>query len=48
MTTAELAIELGINRSSVHKQAARLFNDGLVEREQLPNNSNLWKIAGRS
>lgn len=48
MTTQELALELGINRSSVHKQAVRLLDQGILERQQLPNSSNLWKLANRS
>lgn len=44
MTTQELANELNLNRATIHKQAVRLLDQGLVEREQLPNGSNLWKL----
>jgi hypothetical protein len=48
MTTQELANEINVNRSTVHKQAARLLDQGAIERTQLPNGSNIWTLAGRS
>lgn len=47
MTTQELAVELGINRSSAHKQAVRFLDQGILEREQLPNGSNIWKLVNQ-
>lgn len=44
MTTSELAVLLEKDRSSVHKQAARLLDQGLIDREQLPSGSNIWKL----
>jgi hypothetical protein len=44
LTTAELAIELKITRSSVHRQMTRLLENGTIEREVLPNGSNRWKL----
>lgn len=48
MTTQELALEMGINRSSVHKQAVRLADQGLIDRQQLPNGSNIWRLVNNS
>lgn len=48
MSTQELAVELSKDRSSIHKQAVRLLDSGLIERQQLPNNSNLWKLVNHS
>jgi len=45
MTTNELAVVTGKDRSTVHKQAARLLDNGLLERVQLPSGSNIWIIA---
>lgn len=42
LTTSQLAELIGINRSSVHKQAARLLEAGTIDREQLPDGSNRW------
>lgn len=44
MTTSELAILMNKDRSSVHKQAVRLLDQGLLDREQLPSGSNIWKL----
>lgn len=44
MTTQELALELSKDRSTIHKQAMRLLDDGLIERTQLPSGSNIWKL----
>lgn len=45
MTTAELAKALGVDRSTIHKQAARLLDNGKIAREVLPGGSNRWRIA---
>lgn len=44
MTTSELAILLEKDRSSVHKQAVRLLDQGLIQRTQLPSGSNIWSV----
>lgn len=44
MTTSELAILMEKDRSSVHKQAVRLLDQGLIERTQLPSGSNIWSV----
>lgn len=45
MTTNELAIALNVNRSTAHKQAMRLMEQGLVDRVQLDGGSNSWKLS---
>lgn len=47
MTTAELSTSLQVNRSTVHKRMARLLDEGKVEREQMENGSNIWKLPNR-
>lgn len=44
MSTKELADNMGIDRSTVHKQAVRLLDQGQIDRKQLPDGSNLWVI----
>lgn len=44
MSTAELAEILQVNRSTVHKRMARLFDEEKVTREMMSNGSNIWKL----
>lgn len=44
-TTAQIAEELQVNRSTAHKKLARLLDADLIEREQMPNGSNLWRVS---
>lgn len=46
LSTAQLAEVMGISRSSVHKQAVRLLDKGVIHREMLSDNSNRWGIGG--
>ena len=43
ITTAQIAEELGINRSTAHKRMTRLLEEGAVARQQLHNGSNVWR-----
>lgn len=43
MTTAQVAEELNVTRSTAHKRLARLLDDETIEREQLANGSNIWR-----
>jgi len=44
LTTAQLSELLGTSRSAVHRKMARLYDQGHVEREILPDKSNRWKL----
>ena len=44
LSTAQLADILKVNRSTVHKKMARLFDNELVQRSVLPNGSNVWNL----
>lgn len=48
MTNQELANALGKERSTVHKQAARLLDQGLISRIQLPGGSNIWTLPNNA
>lgn len=43
MTTAQIAEALGVTRSTAHKKLAKLLDDGVINRKQLSNGSNIWK-----
>lgn len=45
LSTSQLSEKLGTNRSTIHKQMARLLDEGKVERTVLENGSNVWSIA---
>ena len=44
LTTAQIATALGVNRATVHKRCARLFDGGKIKRTVMPNGSNLWDL----
>lgn len=44
LSTSQLADILKVNRSTVHKKMARLFDGDLVQRTLLPNGSNIWNL----
>ncbi|WNO27845.1 DNA primase/helicase [Microbacterium phage Huwbert] len=45
MTTQAIAEARNITRSSAHRQMARHLERGVVDREQLPDNSNRWFLV---
>lgn len=45
LSTSQLAELLKLNRSTIHKRMARLFDDDKVVREVMDNGSNIWRIA---
>lgn len=48
MTTQDIARELGKDRSTIHKQAVRLHDSGILDREQIPGGSNLWRLPNNA
>lgn len=46
MSTSQLAIELNINRATVHKRMTRLLDQEKVTRTMSDNGSNIWGLTG--